>query len=1259
MNKPTTSHRHQHARAIAAGLALAGLVSGASAAVTDLAMVPLAQSTTVNVLPNIFFIFDNSGSMQRNYMPDNANGNYCRDNQSADGNMDANLDACNFGDPPFMAAGFNGIAYNPAVTYLPPVDAAGNVKAGHNGWLASSLNWASVPRDGYGILTTGTTNLTTGITDRLWCNSTNAGTCSIAANRKKPLDTSNAYVYPDATYRYLYTVNGAPFYYTATVEWCSSRVTTVGDVDRNFGLAGTCQSKQTSVYQYVRYSNWQRVDIVPTTTSYTKAATRTDCAGSTCNYNEEMANFANWYAWYSTRQQMMKTAMALAFKDVRGTPNVSDPDDKNYFHARVGFTTISYSGTTDGTSYLALDEFDGNTVGTTTQKGKFYDRLFKANGSSYTPLRGALTKAGRIYAGVQGTDPVQYSCQRNYTILSTDGYWNTDTETATYKALKVNGTSAIGDMDGAVTCNTSLITPICNDAGTCYEPSTTSPVSATTTVAVATRPECDTLRKADTLADIAYYYYHTDLRPTGAGGGCTRPNCLNNVPPSGTDPRVDDMATWQHMTTFTIGLGVDGSLTYLDGYKTASSGDYYDIKNAVGTAAWPNPVDTEDGDRIDDLWHAAVNGRGTYFSARNPEGMVDALTRALNSMSAVTGSGAAAASSNLQPTAGDNYVYLANYKTVTWDGNLSAYSVDLTTGALSANAIWQASSLLNGTVGGTCGDTESRKIYTGKDLADQREFKWANLTPTEKTYFDNTLLSHYADLPAASKTFASAVGAGEMLVNFLRGQNRYEDQDRSPAFVAACTPFHRLYRDRENVLGDIVHSQPVYVKQPVYSFSDAGYPAFKATPRDPRVYVASNDGMLHAFNGETGAEEWAYVPPLVMKDLYHLAETDYSTNHRYYLDGPISVSDIYDGGWKTILVGSLGRGGRGYYALDITQTGPGYPKVLWTYTADDNTNLGFTYGLPIITKLGDGTWVVVLASGYNNVPNMPNTGDYPSSDGQGRLFVLQAGTGTLLKTINTGVGSAADPSGLGSINVRVIDFESNNTAVQAYGGDLFGNMWRFDLDAGTASKVAALGSTQPITAAPEIGMVNGNPVLFFGTGRYLGQTDLASIPTQALYGIRDDGSTTVTTANLVAQTLSGGTARTITNNSVDWTAKFGWYVNLPSSELVYLPAQMYFGTLLFASVVPSATACEPGGHGYIYTLNSRNGGAPDNTTTTVVGNYYSSPPVGVTFIKVAGGPKYFVVTADGVKPTNPASLPQSGLSVEDNGRRVMWRELME
>lgn len=1154
------------------------------AAVTDLATVPLANATAITVLPNIMFIQDDSGSMDGDFMPDYVSSNYCRDNYTEDGDTNDALDTCKAGDAPYFASAFNGVYYNPLVDYTPPANADGSSKTSYN----SAALWGVVPKDGYGVQFTGTTNLLTGYPERVACNlsSPNPAQLNDTTKCKSQLDAANTYLYPDATYKYMSYKNGAPFYYTVSVEWCRQRNAT--GPDKNFGQAGDCQAKKTSTYKYVRYYNWSRKNIVSANAPFPGAN------GSTRTYDQEMTNFANWYAWYRTRMQMAKTSIGLSFKDVRGTPNPADATDSNYFHARVGLTAISEKGTTDGAKFLAINDFNGNDA--STQKGKFYSRLYALNPGTYTPLRGALAKAGKIYAGVLGADPIQYSCQRNFAIMTTDGYWNTNEEVtgtgaSSYGPDKIDG-SDVGDQDGA-----------------------------------ATKPSWDKLGKANTLADVAYYYYHTDLRPGMA----------DEVTPVGTNPDVDDVSKQQHMTTFTVGLGVDGTLNYQSGYKTSITGDYYDI--VQGTKWWPDPIANTADERIDDLWHAAVNGRGTYFSARDPAALQDGIKTALGNMGSGPGSGAAAATSNLEPTPGDNGIYIAKYRTFNWDGELNAYSIDLSTGAISATSSWEASALLQTKISPT-GNSDTRTIYIDEGGI-FKQFTYANLSATEKAYFNSAFQNAPAGLNQYSEWSADqkAAATGDTLVNYLRGQFNYENQDGAT---------QKLYRDREKVLGDIVHSQPIYVKAPPYSFADTGYATFKSSnaSRLPTLYAAGNDGMLHAFDTENGTERWAYVPPMVMPNLWRLADEEYGNNHRFYLDGPLISTDAYIGGsWKTILIGGMGAGGRGYYAVDVTN--PTSPLPMWNFTVNEKENLGYSYGVPFVTKLADGTWVAVVTSGYNNVS---------PGDGKGHVFVLNLADGSVLKDIDTGVGSTTNPSGLARLNVVINNFSLDNTAVAAYGGDLYGNMWRFDLDAGTASKLADFGSNKPIMAAPEVGDIDGDRVVFFGTGRYLGQSDLSTTGTQSIYGIKDDGSTTISsTSNLVGQTVDVGGA--ISKNPVDWSTKFGWFVDLPvAGERVAIDLQLYFGTLTVATVIPAATECLSSGTSRLYQLDYKTGGYVGDVATAGY-TEFTSPIVGLTVVKLpTGTPVVYPVTADGQKP-NPTILKFGPSGSTLGTKRVLWREL--
>lgn len=1102
-----------------------------------------------------------------------------------------------------------------------------------------------------------------------------------------------------------------------------------------------------------------RTDIVSTKNSYpypgttTKASTRSDCAGTTCTYVEEMTNYANWFTYYQTRMQMMKTSVSIAFS----------PVGPKY---RVGYFSIDNN---TGTDFLNVSDFN------ITQKRAWYAKLFAAQPNNSTPLHPALTNAGRMYAGkLNGStfngsvvvDPMQYSCQQNFTILSTDGYWNlgsgyqlngtttvgqqdgneirpfvdssivtdttvtpwskvdrkqtvtpvtvttpytrtvttvsaitqptscladnkansagtktrtwcitmTNTASSDCKTLDSGGTrvyacrgstssglppggaacqtdpdnghtyciysgnSTIGasrcqqvysgntlyacDINGlssvsvqtqtanetstgtttsiddftstynstvvttngvaapptnsAVTVSSANVTPATFAATTPSDDtgvpaagayvnsgapvvtSTSTPPAAgaspgtagspvntngtpvvTTTIpgtyaaGAATTTSVGTGGTANTLADVAEYYYKTDLRTTALSnctGAIVPPAtagsdvCSNDVPATG-----DDAASWQHMTTFTLGLGASGYMLFSPSYAsaTAAGDDFFAIKNgesansvagicrwqADGTTCnWPTPVSNTQT-TIDDLWHTAINGRGTYFSATSPATLASGLSSALSSVSARIGASAAATTSNPNVTSGDNFVFSSTFSTQVWDGELVRQQIDLTTGIVSSAVDWHAEERLD------LQTYSARNIYTFDSGAANKlkSFTYAGLTATEKTYFNTPAILGLTQFCASGATCLSSTdqssAAGANLVNFLRGQRTNEG-------IASDTS--KYYRQRNHLLGDIVTAEAVYVKKSLFQYLDRGYlktpdgttfTPFVTTNNTRRgmVYAAANDGMLHAFYAASapcttlpnpsanppvtavpadcdpdvttgaavsgGDEAWAYIPALVMPNLYKLADKNYPNQHSYFVDGTPVVADIctancnatpkvvqsgettnfiiasiswaagvatvttndangfspgiavilsdvaangYNGTftivailsptkftfalaanpgaspnpvWKTILVGGLNAGGRGYYALDVTD--PLAPKALWEYT---DSNMGFTFGNPEIAKLKDGTWAVMVTSGYNNLS---------PGDGIGRLYVLNANTGAVIRIISTGTGTPA------------------------------------------------------------------------------------------------------------------------------------------------------------------------------------------------------------------------------------------------------------
>jgi type IV pilus assembly protein PilY1 len=464
------------------------------------------------------------------------------------------------------------------------------------------------------------------------------------------------------------------------------------------------------------------------------------------------------------------------------------------------------------------------------------------------------------------------------------------------------------------------------------------------------------------------------------------------------------------------------------------------------------------------------------------------------------------------------------------------------------------------------------------------------------------------------------------------------------------------FRDRTHVLGDIVNSQPVFIRGPVFNYTDTGYDAYKSAnqTRQGMVYVGANDGFLHAFNADNGSEAWAYAPQAVLENLWKLADPAYI--HSYYVDGALTGADIKSGTqWKTILVGGMNRGGKYYYAWDVTI--PSSPTLLWEFTHAD---MGYSYGNPIVTKLSNGTWVVLLTSGYNNT-----TGTSGASAGKGYLFVVNAIDGTLLKKFSTGSGTATAPSGLAKINNWLDDPMANNTTKYVYGGDLNGDLWRFDLDAADGSTAAKLASiSQPITTRPELAEVEYKRVVIFGTGLFLQEDDRTDPSLRGIYAVKDEDTPPLiplTKDDLVQQSFSGGgSTRTLSSNGVTWTTDNGWYILLPDSgERVTVDPKIQLGTLVVASNVPTTTGsntCTVGGYAWLNYIDFRSGSDVKNKNGDVIHpseKLVGALAVGINILRLPDGKVVAITTtADNRHPVT--EVPTSGSS---SARRISWREL--
>ncbi|MDC6166071.1 pilus assembly protein [Paucibacter sp. XJ19-41] len=1151
---------------------------------TEVASAPLITASGTPVKPNLMFILDDSGSMAAEYLPEVASfGN------------------TKYGGP---SAQCNGLAYNPATTYAPPLNhlgvsigdasldkafpAATALSGTHRAATPSPLAIAAagdiitlqVPSAGGSSYDTGDevtiysdtspTQWMTGVVVS-WAKPTLK--VKISASRSM---ASGSLV----GVRVVRALPASNVYYTYSGSQPALSYT--------YGEFGAV-SKDSTFYKECN----SNIGNTPGKTVFTAVSVDLTYAN--------LKNYANWRAYYSNRMLMMKTVVSQAFKDINQK-------------FRIGFSTISNKEATESTNkkFLHIRDFDAD------QKEKFYASLMAAPTSGYTPLRGALSNAGRYYARKapgQGTeDPVQYSCQKNYALLSSDGAWNSDNESDNYGPFGLESANGkpvkVGDQDGE-----------------------------------AATPMKDHSPYANSLADVAMYFYNTDLRSDKWS------NCSGSITDVGVcQDTALDPATGkpqhpiQRMNTFTLSLGQNGTLTYDKNYETQRTGDFAQLKD--GHKKWPSP--DNDAARVDDLWHAAVNGRGVFFNAADPKGVTDGLTSALDKMNEIPASGAAAATSTLRPSKGDNQVFIARYTSGVWTGDVRAYKIDPTTGVPNIvqdpkdpkndNADWSAAKQLD--------KRETRRILFRASGGALEEFDYDRLSAAQKAMFDGRcssapVLTQCAKLDTGKKDIANN---GKTLVNYLRGVEQ-----------------PNVFRSRTSKLGDMVGSSPAFVGKPPMKYKDDGYAAYQSKPevsgRKPVVYVGANDGMLHAFDAATGEELWAYIPGQVMGNLYKLADADYGEQHQFYVDGAPVVADVQgsDGAWRTVLVAGLGAGGAGYFALDVTN--PEKPVSLWEFT--EPGKLGLSVATPLVTKHKN-TWVVAVTSGLNN------------SDGYGYLFMFDVikGPGEFRKTIATAAFDPTLPEGMGPANAWV-EAMDDNTAVRFYAGDMQGRVWRFDPEAGTAFQLAQLtlgGKVQPITTQPQLALVNykgfKTAVVYIGTGRLLAQGDIgqAKLGTQTVYGIRDDLSAVPlgdvrNNGALVGQTLTtSGSTRTASGNPVDWTKKSGWYVDLPDTgERVNVDMLLQFNTLTAVSNVPTSVAsCSAGGYAWIYYFDIANG---SNTGNNVATKVEDSMVVGLSAFVLEDG-RNGVIINKSLKDPSSQILP-TPTAAFSGGRRTSWRELVD
>ena len=598
--------------------------------------------------------------------------------------------------------------------------------------------------------------------------------------------------------------------------------------------------------------------------------------------------------------------------------------------------------------------------------------------------------------GAGNTAANTYACRPSYHIMMTDGIWGTAASSTPANFRDDNSIFTLPD-------NTNYT------GRTPYQDS-----------------------QNNTLADLAMHYWATDLRPTVANSlKPYTPYKSGNPTTDYWDPR-NNPATWQHMTNFIMGLGLTQSLTIPTIPWTGGTHDGSGYQALLsGTATWPPASASGGNNNVYDLWHAAINSRGEFFSVDSPEAMVQAFRDILNRIADRSATAARPAVSASFVSDNTNQlqsrVYATQFSSEDWSGEVTKTTITKTGEAI-ANQSWSTRTA-NANL-----DPSLRKVLI-KDPSNSttglQDFSWNNLTTAQQGFLNIN----------PEGTGVSSDSRGPDRVTYIRG-DRSKEGENSPQF-----------RQRSTILGDIINSSPALVGTPAYisyladgiEKPDRGvgykdYTTFrednKRSKRKEMLYVGGNDGMLHGFESDTGKEIFAFIPSTVIQNLNKLSGQNYKGGeHRYFVDGSPIVRDVYFDntlGWRTVLIGTLRAGGKAMFALDVTD--PDNIKLLWEFDSSNDIDLGYTFAQPEIVRLHTGQWAVLQGNGYN------------STNDKAALMVIDIKTGALLKKIVVPPvveGNVTLPNGLSS--VRAADNNGDGLADYAYAGDLQGNLWRFDL----------------------------------------------------------------------------------------------------------------------------------------------------------------------------------------------------------------------
>jgi type IV pilus assembly protein PilY1 len=576
------------------------------------------------------------------------------------------------------------------------------------------------------------------------------------------------------------------------------------------------------------------------------------------------------------------------------------------------------------------------------------------------------------------------------------------------------------------------------------------------------------------------------------------------------------------------GFETDPSNTAKNPYNTKGNPFYRDDMTTADNYVWQD-TDTR----------ASRQGEAnTYYLQSDARGVISAFDDifARASTAARSIAGGAIQSKNLTQV-GDT-IYQGTFDTADWSGDVVAIPVNVSASnvvTIDNTFAWTAATVL-------ANRAAARNIVVGKSGATANpvasDFTWGTIETSLQTSLNK------------SNPLAAADGLGQDRLNYLRGDRSKEGS---------------VFRTRSKLIGDVINAGVVYSGKPTASINDAGYSTFYATNQNRKgaVFVGSNDGMLHAFNGASltanggGNEFFAYIPSWLGSKLSALTSPSYVNSHQSYVDGTPAVAEAKVGSdWKTVLVSGTGAGGRGVFALDVTNPET-FTKdnVMWEFTNTDDADLGYVTGRPQILKMRTSAsssttatykYFAVFGGGVNSY--VSDSQGVFSTTGKPTLFILDlskaAGTAWTLNTNYYKVSLPIDTLlsatlATGLINFRPALSPATQAVTHIFAGDLHGKVWKLDFTTlgtsdwnadklsyfrtgsnndGTAMPLFiakdSAGNAQPITAAPNLvfGPIQDSFYVLFGTGKYLEANDKGTTGTQSVYMVYDNATTTVDTS---------------------------------------------------------------------------------------------------------------------------------------------------